>query len=148
MVACHLHAFATSPPTPCQNAPTSSVTLNAGMRRFSLGIDTRLGTVRFKNAVEHQVENMEDVGEILKGIKATMERIQTLGQRATEIQAKGDELQAKQVALMAEHEAFMIEKSRLESETHDAVAEFTRLKSLVEEIAQGPSKGSVGQRQK
>lgn len=79
---------------------------------------------------------MEDVGEILDGIKATMERIQSLGQRATEIQAKGDELQAKHAALMAEHEAFLIEKNRLESETRDAVAEFTRLKSRVEELAQ------------
>ena len=79
---------------------------------------------------------MDDVSELLEGIKSTMERIQMLGQLAGEIQAKGEALQAKQAALVAEHEALLADKATLERETREAVAEFATLKAKVEALAQ------------
>lgn len=78
---------------------------------------------------------MDEAGELLAGIKHTIERIRVLGQRAAEIQIKGDDLQTRQAALIAEHEELMASKAALERETQQAVAEFDNLKAKVEALA-------------
>lgn len=79
---------------------------------------------------------MDEAGQLLEGIRATMERIRMLGQRAAEIQDKGDDLQARQAALIAEHETLLASKAALERETQEAVAEFESLRAKVEALAQ------------
>lgn len=79
---------------------------------------------------------MDEAGQLLDGIKTTMERIRMLGERAAEIQAKGDDLQTRQAALLAEHEVLLASKAALERETQEAVAEFEGLRAKVEALAQ------------